>query len=73
MVDIFCEMCGYEGKIDKSEPKYITFFDIKYVDDPPKASVHWNGEGYICSKCRKELLMFINTKRSEHQMKPIDI
>lgn len=66
-----CDMCGYNGIVDKSEPKYLMLFDFKIKEQIPEQTTTSLGEFYFCSKCRKDLIMFINAKRTEHKLLPI--
>lgn len=66
-----CDMCGYNGLVDKSEPKYLMLFDFKIKEQIPEQTTTSLGEFYFCSKCRKDIFMFINARRAEHKLLPI--
>lgn len=68
---MLCDMCGYKGEVDKNDPKYLMMFDIKMKDQIPEQYVNSLRELYICSKCRKLLLGFIDAKRTENGLNPI--
>lgn len=68
---MFCDMCGYKGKVDKNDPKYLMMFDLKMKDQIPEQYVSSLRVFQFCSKCRKLLLGFIDTKRVENELNPI--
>jgi len=68
---MFCDICGYKGEVDKNDPKYLAMFDLKMKEQIPEQYVNSLGELYFCSKCRKDLIQFINIKRAEHNLLPI--
>ena len=70
-MNIYCDMCGYKGEVSKSDPKYLMIFDLKMKDAVPEQYVNSMGEYHICSKCRKDLLAFIDTKRAENNLSVI--
>lgn len=66
-----CDICGYNGLVDKSDSKYLMLFDFKMKEQIPEQTITSLGEFCFCSKCRKDLFMFINAKRTEHKLLPI--
>lgn len=66
-----CDMCGYKGEVDKNDPKYLMIFDLKMKDQIPEQYISSLREFQFCSKCRKLLLGFINTKRVENDLNPV--
>lgn len=70
-MNIYCDMCGYRGEVDKSEPKYFMLFDLKMKEHIPEQYVNSLGEFQFCSKCRKDLIAFINKKRSDNALLPV--
>ena len=68
---MFCDICGYKGEVDKNDPKYLVMFDLKMKDQVPEQYVNSLRELQFCSKCRKLLLGFIDTKRIENGLNPI--
>ena len=65
---ILCDMCGYNGEVSKNDPTVSYLIDITYSERAPEMRTTLDRQYCICSKCRKSLLLFINSKRSENKL-----
>ena len=65
---MLCDMCGYNGEVSKNDSTISLLFDITYSEKAPEMRTTLGRQYCICSKCRKSLLCFINSKRSENKL-----